>query len=120
MYFSGERGYFRPQNGFHNSELDVNSLKIIFKMKETKSRTKVTLTVLQNKKNRLRKFCSLVLKMMHLHHSGSPPWNIFILPKEKDQEVQENYVNHFPKKISHVGQVRYFWPRNDKYLLDLY
>ena len=68
-------------------------------MKETKSRTKVTLTVSQNKKNRLRKFSSLVLKMMHLHHSGSPPWDIFILPKEKGQEVQENYVNHFPKKI---------------------
>ena len=99
MYFLREMGSFRPQNDFHNARLAVNSLKILFTMKETKSRMKVTLTVWRKKKNCLEKFSNLVLKMMHLHDSGSPPWNIFIFPKERCQEVQENYVNHFPKKV---------------------
>ena len=55
MYCSGQMGQFRPQNGYlQNSGLAVNLLKILFTIKETKSRMNVTLMVFQKKKkNRL-------------------------------------------------------------------
>ena len=61
------------------------------------------------------KWANLGLKLMHLHDSGSTPWILFIWPNERGQEVQGNYVDHFPKKQSHVSQMGYFWPPNDKH-----